>query len=37
MNPRGKTPWEKWKDHQSNVGDAKRIICTNISLTKKTK
>ena len=37
MNPRDNTPWEKWEDHQSNVGDAKKITCTKISLTKKTK
>jgi hypothetical protein len=33
MNQRGKTPWEKEEDHQSNVGDAKKITCTRISLT----
>jgi hypothetical protein len=37
MNPRGKTPWEKGEDHQSNVGDAKNITCTRISLAKKIK
>jgi hypothetical protein len=33
MNPREKTPWEKGEYHQSNVVDAKKITCTNISLT----
>jgi predicted aspartyl protease len=37
MNPREKTPWEKGEDHQSNVGDAKKITCTRISLTEKIK
>ena len=37
MNPREKTPWEKGEDHQSNVGDAKNITCTMISLTERTK
>jgi hypothetical protein len=37
MNPREKTPWEKGEDHQSNVGDAKKITCTRISLTERTK
>jgi hypothetical protein len=32
---RKKIPWEKGEDHQSNVGDARRIICTRISHTKK--
>jgi hypothetical protein len=35
MNPREKTPWEKGEDHQFNVGDAKKIMCTSISLTKR--
>ena len=30
MNPRENSPWEKWEDHQSNVGDAKNITCTRI-------
>jgi len=34
MNPRDNTPLGKGKDHQSNVGDVKKIICTRISLTK---
>jgi hypothetical protein len=33
MNPREKTPWEKGEGHQYNFGDAKKITCTNISLT----
>jgi hypothetical protein len=33
MSPRNKTPWEKWVDHQSNVGDARKITCTRISHT----
>jgi hypothetical protein len=37
MNPRRKTPWEKGEDHQSNVGDAKKITCTRISLIEKKK
>jgi hypothetical protein len=37
MNPRWKTPWEKGEGYQSNVGDVKKITCTNISLTEKTK
>jgi hypothetical protein len=37
MNPRETTPWEKGEDHQSNVGDAKKITCTRISLTGNTK
>jgi hypothetical protein len=37
MNPREKNSWEKGEDHQSNVGDAKKITCTRISLTKRTK
>ena len=28
MNIRDKSPLEKWEDHQSNVGDAKKITCT---------
>jgi hypothetical protein len=36
MNPREKTH-EKEEDHQSNVGDAKNITCTRISLTKRKK
>jgi hypothetical protein len=31
MIPRNKTPWEKGEDHQSSVGDAKKITCTRIS------
>jgi hypothetical protein len=31
VNPRNKTPWEKAKDHRSNVGDAKKIIYTRIA------
>jgi hypothetical protein len=37
MNSRENTPWEKGEDRQSNVGDAKKITCTRIVLTKKTK
>jgi hypothetical protein len=37
MNPREKTPWEKWEYHQSNVGDAKKITCTRIALIERTK
>jgi hypothetical protein len=37
MNPRGNTPWEKGEEHQSNVGDARKITCTRISLKEKTK
>jgi hypothetical protein len=37
MNPREKTHWEKGEDHQSNVGDSKKITCTRISLIEKTK
>jgi hypothetical protein len=37
MEMREKTPWEKGEDHQSNVGDAKKITCTSIFLTKNTK
>jgi hypothetical protein len=37
MNPRGKTPWEKWEDNQSNFGGENMITCTSIFLTKKTK
>ena len=33
VNTRKKTPWEKDKDHLSNVGDAKKITCTRISHT----
>jgi hypothetical protein len=32
---RKKIPWEKGKDHQSNAGDARKIICTRISHTKR--
>jgi hypothetical protein len=35
MNPKWKTPWGKGEDHQSNVGDVKKITCTNISLIEK--
>jgi hypothetical protein len=34
--PRKKIPWEKGEDHQSNVGDARKITCTRISHTEKT-
>jgi hypothetical protein len=34
--PRRKIPWEKWEDHQSNVGDVMKITCTRISHTEKT-
>jgi hypothetical protein len=34
-NPRKKIPWEKGEDHQSNVGDARKITCTRISHTKR--
>jgi hypothetical protein len=37
MNAREKTPWEKWEDHQSNVGDVKKTTCTRISLIENTK
>jgi hypothetical protein len=37
MNPRRKTPWEKEEDHQSNVGGAKKITYTRISLTEEIK
>jgi hypothetical protein len=30
---RKKIPWEKGEDHQSNVGDARKITCTRISHT----
>jgi hypothetical protein len=30
---RKKIPWEKGEDHQSNVGDARKITCTSISHT----
>jgi hypothetical protein len=30
-------PWEKGEDHQYNVGDAKKITCTRIAHTEKTK
>jgi hypothetical protein len=33
MIPRKKTPWEKGEDHQSNVGDVKKITCIGISHT----
>jgi hypothetical protein len=33
INPRRKTPWEKEEDHQSNVGGAKKMIYTRISVT----
>jgi hypothetical protein len=29
-------PWEKGEDHQSNVGDARKITCTRIARTKNT-
>jgi hypothetical protein len=28
---RKKIPWEKVEDHQSNVGDARKIFCTRIA------
>jgi hypothetical protein len=31
-----KSPWEKGEDHQSNVGDARKITYTRISHTEKT-
>jgi hypothetical protein len=31
MIPRKKTHWEKGEDHQSNVGDEKKITCRRIS------
>jgi hypothetical protein len=34
---RRKIPWEKREDHQSNVGDERKIKCTRISHTKRTK
>jgi hypothetical protein len=34
--PRNMIPWEKGKDHLSNVGDAKKITYTRISHTEKT-
>jgi hypothetical protein len=37
MNPREKTPCEKREYHQSNVGDASKTTCTNISLIDKIK
>jgi hypothetical protein len=37
MNQRGKNPWEKGEDNQSNVGDAQHITFIRISLTKRTK
>jgi hypothetical protein len=36
MNPRAKTPWKKGEYHQSNVGDAKNMTCTRISLIERT-
>jgi hypothetical protein len=33
---RKKIPWEKGEDHQSNVGDARKITCTRIYHTKRT-
>ena len=33
---RKKIPWEKGEDHQSNVGDARKITCTRIAHTEKT-
>jgi hypothetical protein len=35
MNTREKTPLEKGEEHQSNVGDVKKITCTRISHTEK--
>jgi hypothetical protein len=37
MNLSGKNPWEKWKDHRSNVQDPKKITCASISLTKRSR
>jgi hypothetical protein len=37
INPRDKTPLEKWGDHQSNVGDENNITYTIISLKTNTK
>jgi hypothetical protein len=34
--PRRKIPWEKGEDHESNVGDARKITCTRIAHTEKT-
>jgi hypothetical protein len=34
--PRRKIPWEKGEDHQSNVGDARKITCTRIAHTERT-
>jgi hypothetical protein len=31
--PRSNIPWEKGEDHQSNVGDARKITYTRISHT----
>jgi hypothetical protein len=33
---RKKIPWEKGEEHQSNVGDPRKIICTRISHTERT-
>jgi hypothetical protein len=37
MNPGDRNPWEKGEYYQYNIGDAKKITCTNTSLTEKTK
>jgi hypothetical protein len=37
MNPRKKIPWGKEEDHQSNVGGAKKITYTRITLTEEIK
>jgi hypothetical protein len=37
MNPRKKIPWGKEEDHQFNVGGAKKITYTRISLTEEIK
>jgi hypothetical protein len=37
VNPRKNTPWEKWEDNQYNARDAKKITCTRISHTERTK
>ena len=37
VNPRKKTPWEKGEDQQSNVGDARKINYTRISLIERKK
>jgi hypothetical protein len=34
--PRRNIPWEKGEDHQSNVGDERKITCTRITHTERT-